>query len=282
MLCRPNNAWIGIFLVVVMSVVSALVSVRGHDPLVARRVLVGFGAIAVVCMAASMSDGGLRTRNAVQVIEHRIFGTPEEQWFIARGMPPDGPSILEAAPDPARGVSAMIVLLEDPDFGAWARRDASSSYTRFVVEHPRWVLDTAIGDRSAYRGLASGSVYAVSRRVVPEPVEALVWPPGRPAFAAVLAVAGAGIVAGPLRERRRPVQRRRLALAAAVLAAVAMDAAFVLLSAGDEYPRLLLVPAVLARVALLWLVLAGAPTGQDGLRGDVRPEAGGVRAAGRV
>ncbi len=279
MLCRPNNASIGLFLLAALSAVSVVAIVRGRDPLIGRRMLAAFGAVAVVGMAWSLSDTGLRTFNAVQVIEHRVFGTPEEQWFIARGMPADGQAIAATAAEASRGVSAAVVLLEDPDFGTWARREASASYSRFVARHPGWVLDNAFGDRSAYLGLVSGSVYSESRDLVPAPIDELVWPTGRPTFAAALAAVGVAAAVGPLRGRGRPMQRRRLALAGAVLTAVAMDAVFVIHTAGDEYPRLLLVPACLARLVLLWLVLDGAPVNPGARLRRVRRATGGERAA---
>jgi hypothetical protein len=266
MLCRPNNAWICLFLFGALSGFTLVAAVRRRPLLIGRRVLGAFGATAVVLTGMSLANDHLRTRNAVQVIEHRIFGTPEEPWFVARGMPDDGPAIAAGAEDAAEsplGVSRMVLLLEDPDFGAWARRDASASYSRFVLQHPGWVVDNALGDRSAYLGLVSGSVYGASRGVVPGPVEEILWPTGWPVFVVVLVLLGAAVAVGPLRAPRSAAERRGIAFAVAVLAAVAMDGVFILHSAGDEYPRLLMVPACLARLVLVWLVLDGAPAGRS-------------------
>jgi hypothetical protein len=214
-----------------------------------------FALAAVVGIALATSTSQIQEYNTATIMVRRVLpDDARERWFRDRGMPGNGDAVV-AGPYPPGIGDAAVALERDRRYGRWIREDAPSTYLRYLLTHPGFVVTTPFSDDGALRAFAVGATgYGASDRALPDPVESLVWPTtsGDQTFIAVVAV---GILAaGVGTATRSRAHRRALAAAGGVLLVAAANVVIVTHTAGWEYERLLVPTAVAARIALLWLL----------------------------
>lgn len=215
-----------------------------------------------------------RDHNLALIVGTRVAPHPARlDWFEDHGMPV--PPFLEP------GTATPPEELEaDPAFARWLSHDAPGTYALYLVTHPWYTVTAPLGDmlsvRPAYADppvdddplLAPANAYAASRRLLPEPLEAVLFAPGRTGTVVALVVGAVAAVAW--RWRRAGVEPRHLVpVAAAGLAAVGLYLSWH--SSTIELGRHALTAAVVLRLACLVLLAQVA----DGALADRRAAAGG-------
>jgi hypothetical protein len=191
----------------------------------------------------------------VKAIFQREFGMPA------------CPGMEEIAARPAWETAKFAAAYEQcPEFKAWGERNAADVWQRYARAEPGVF---ARQTREVVRLSVAGSDYAKTERVVPMPVEKLVFPPRSlvlKALGAALLVAAAAVV---FLTRRRP----DLAL---VVSVVAVGSGVSLLAGiwfgAGEYWRFGIQEAVGLRLAVLVAVVAAADALLAGRRGHDTPE----------
>jgi len=154
----------------------------------------------------------------------------------------------------------LHTLLENRRFASWLGDRGSGTYLDFLATHPRYVVTTPLTDRAVLDGFLQGTINTDVRHVLPGVVEDAVWPTRRGALlVALLCVALVVFVLSPSRRRRTFArsQGNARALAYAVfLFGLSAIAAFAFAHlVGAEFGRVLLLPALTLRLAV---VIGGA------------------------
>ncbi|MGQ0617436.1 MAG: hypothetical protein ACT4PW_10670 [Acidimicrobiia bacterium] len=217
-----------------------------------------------------------RDHNLALVVGTRV--APDRarlDWFEDHGMPV--PPFLE----PGRATPPEP-LEADPAFARWLSHDAPATYAFYLVTHPWYTVTAPLADmlsvRPAYADppvdvdplLAPANAYAASRRLLPEPLEAVLFAPGRTGTALALVVGAVAAVAW--RWRRAGVEPRHLVpVAAASLAVAGLYLSWH--SSTIELGRHALTSAVVLRLACLVLLAQVV----DGALADRRAAVGGRR-----
>jgi hypothetical protein len=253
---RQNNAMMLGMAAVVIAAVGA-----GHAyRRIAWRLAFGFLVLAVVGLLLAGSTSQIQQYNTAQVFVRRILpDSGRTHWFEQRGMPDNGSEV--AAGPFADGISDPAVKLQRDDrFGRWLENDGPSTYVRFLLAHPGYVVTTPFSDDGALPAFATGmTAYGSSEQVLPDFVETFFWPQhgdDQLLLAVLMVVIIAVAAAAAARDRSR---RRAVVGGCAVLVLVVGNIVLVTHTAGWEYERLLIPTGVAARVTLLWLlaILAG-------------------------
>ncbi|MGH9273400.1 MAG: hypothetical protein ACRDZU_02035 [Acidimicrobiales bacterium] len=251
---------------------------RALDRVVAA-LLGGLVAISVVALLSYRENTEIVDFNVATVIGGRVLPDLDHVvWFVDHGMPIPSAVPVGAAASPEQ-------LLEDPAFERWLRRDGITTYARFLATHP-WhtitrPLESLVSDRPPFGDaaradevlLASPDAYGVSRQVLPEPIEDLLFQPGS---AGTLVFALAGVLVLTVRRwRRHGADPRWLVPVLAV--ALQWPALTVVWHASvAELGRLALPCAVVLRVGIL-LQLALLADVWLGERSATRPVVAGRR-----
>jgi hypothetical protein len=252
-LSRSNNA----LLLVIVAVAMALVGAGAGFRRVVWPVAAGLLLVAVVGTVLANSTSEIRDYNTGQIVVRRILSDPERlAWFEDHGMPRNGRAV--ATPPFPPGIYDPAKALEaDPRFGRWIREDASGTYLRYLLSHPGYVIDTPFTHGGALPGLATGlTAYGSSEQVLPDFLEAALWPHSGGDQSLLGAVVVAVLVAAGVAARWSPPLRRAVAGAGVVLVAVLANLVIVTHTAGWEYERLVMSVDVAFRFAVLWLLAA--------------------------
>ena len=251
-LIRQNNAQ----LLLVAAVAVLVLGLRGAHRRMAATLAGGFVLLALFGVLLATSNNQIEQYNTAQLLDRRIVHDPgRNAWFRAHGMPNAEAALQrrqELTPDDP--IDNPITLQQDSIFGAWLLDDGPSTYFRFLLTHPGYVVSTPFTDDDAYQSYLRGiTAYGSSRRVVPKFVDTVFWPQENDERTFVQLYVAIGLVAVIVRavlDRRA----RRPALAGfAVLVVSLTNIVFVTHLAGGEYARLMLTAAVIGRVAILWL-----------------------------
>lgn len=239
------------------AVVIAVVGAGQAYRRVTWRLAAGFLAVALVGLLLASSTSQIQQYNTAQILVRRVLPDPERtRWFEDRGMPDNGGAVI-TPPLPAGIVDPAVALQRDRRFGRWLEREGPSTYLRYLLAHPGFVVTEPFTDDGALPALAVGtSAYGSSRQVLPGIAERLSWP-RQGGEQAVLALVVVGVlVAAGAGAARSAARRRALAGAGSVLVVAAGSLVLVTHAAGWEYERLLVPIGVAARVAVLWLAAA--------------------------
>jgi hypothetical protein len=261
---RNDHPWI----VAAAASVAAIVAWRGH--LGRRTWAVVAACLAVVSVwgvAAAGRNDEIERFNLAMVMANRVVPDVDLlEWFVERDMP------LPRGVEPGLGLvggDTTLAFAGDDRWNEWASDDGRRTYVQFLLTHLDHLLlepwPDILGVRSTTLEtqvepvvlLSPGDAYGRSHRVVPEPVESLLWGPGD-AGSLLVALAGllvAGLVSVARRGRgafERLGATRAFALAALALGAVHL---FVVWHASPiELGRLAMVPSTTIHVAVLLLV----------------------------
>jgi hypothetical protein len=253
---RQNNA----LLLVVAAVAVLVLGVRGPHRRLAVALAAGFVLLALVGVLLASSNNQIEQYNTAQLLDRRVVHNPERNaWFRARGMP-DAEAAFERqrALSPDGNIDNALALQHDPIFGRWLLDHGPSTYFRYLVRHPGFVVSTPFRDDEAYQGYVRGiTVYGSSRRVVPKFVDTVFWPqePDERTFVQIyVAIALAAVIVRAVLDRRT---RRAVYAGFALLLVSLANIFFVTNLAGLEYARLMLGAAAVGRVAILWLFATG-------------------------
>ena len=255
-LIRQNNAQ----LILVAAVAVVVLGLRGAHRRLAAGLAAGFVLLALLGALLATSNHQIEQFNTAQILARRIVSNPTRNaWFRAHGMPnADSALARQRALSPDGNIDNTIALLLDPVFSAWVEDDGAHTYLRYLVTHPGFVVTTPFHDDEAYRSALYGvTAYGSSRRVIPEFVDSIFWPPterGRTVFQVLVAL---GLVAVIVRAARDPRARRPAYAGFAVLVVALANVGIITTLAGGEYARLMLAAAAVGRVAILWLFATG-------------------------
>jgi hypothetical protein len=212
------------------------------------------------CTWATVSYGRnteILHHNITAIVADRIAPDDDRrEWFVEQGMPL-----------PADGRLDYSGFDQDAAFQAWVEESGTSTYARFLAQHPWYAftepLEDFVGANRSYQEvppfsdpmappvsmLAPAEPYGSSRNVLPDPLEDLLLRGGAVGtiLTALVVVTGWAIV------RRREIDRRwTVPLATIVLAAASLYAAWH--GASTELPRLGLPAAVALRIALIAII----------------------------
>lgn len=215
------------------------------------------GGLLVGCVWATISYGRnteILHHNITAIVADRIAPDDDRRdWFVEQGMPL-----------PVDGRLDYSGFDQDAAFQAWVEESGTSTYARFLAQHPWYALieplQDFVGANRSYQEvppfsdpmappvsmLAPAEPYGSSRNVIPGPMEDLLLRGGAVGtiLTALVVVTGWSIV------RRREIDRRWIVpLVTVVLAAASLYAAWH--GASTELPRLGLPAAVALRIALI-------------------------------
>jgi hypothetical protein len=263
---RQSHVYV-LWLATIAAVLAALRHARRRHYVVLACVL---GAIAFTGTVVSSSNTSIQDWNIGQVIVRRIAPDATlRSWWRHHGMPalPSGvPAAAkrdtENAPDSVIDAQ-MKPLHEDKAFWRWLNDHGAPTYLRFGVTHPPYVLTTVFRERRILDGFLGGEDdYGVRREVLPSFVESVVWPKTRSGALLVItsAIVCFALLAATRRRARHvavsPMLRRALRYSSLLLA-ISIAAIFLVAhGAGAEFERLLLMPAVGARIAAVIAIAA--------------------------
>jgi hypothetical protein len=269
--------------VFVVFVVLALAVAAWRRPALRRQALVAAGALVLAtiwCTAITpvvdrtyagwSATPEVRHEEGLMLFRLRLHVLPDAEVkaiFQREFGMPACPGMEEIAAGPAWETAKFAAAYEQcPEFKAWGERNAADVWQRYARAEPGVF---ARQTREVVRLSVAGSDYAKTERVVPMPVEKLVFPPRSSvlkALGAALLVAAAAVV---FLTRRRP----DLALVVSVVAVgsgVSMLAG-IWFGAG-EYWRFGIQEAIGLRLAVLVAVVAAADALLAGRRGHDTPE----------
>jgi len=255
-LIRQNNAQ----LMLIAGIATVVLGLRGAHHRMAAFLAAGFVLLALLGVLLASSNNQIEQYNTAQILDRRIVHVPgRNAWFRAHGMPDaDAAFERQRALSPNGLIDNAIALQHDPTFGRWLLDDGPSTYFRFLVSHPGFVVSTPFTDDDAYQSYLRGvTVYGSSERVVPKFVDTIFWPQSHAerTLAQVLVVFGLfAVVVRAVRDRRA---RRPAVAGFALLGVTLVNIVFITHLAGAEYARLMLPAAAIGRVAILWLFATG-------------------------
>jgi hypothetical protein len=216
-----------------------------------------FGALVVVASLAGVSytrNAEIKNFNLAMVIGQRVVTDPDALvWFRGHGMP------LPTSAKPGE-VIFPGPLLEDAAFAAWVADHGLRTYAEYLARHPWSTLTAPLEDfvttRPSYGDppvadeamLSPAQSYGSSRRVIPEPLEALLFDPGGTGTVLGASVVTLGITAW---RRRIAGWDRRWIVPLSAIALTWPALILVWHTSAAELGRLALVPAVFVRIGLL-------------------------------
>jgi hypothetical protein len=228
------------------------------------------GAVALTGTIVSSSNTTVQHANITAIIIRRIAPDADLRlWWRREGMPPLPPGVPPSPLPNAKNPSDQAIfdqadlLYEDKRFPSWLGDHANSAYLRFLATHPRYILTTPFTDRAVIDGFLRGAIYTHTMQVVPNFVEDVVWPTTR--WGALLVVLALTIVCFVVFASSRRLHGDRvlssrstapLRYAGAVLVISGVAAFLTTHVAGVEFGRVLLVPAVAARSAVVIVIAA--------------------------
>jgi len=251
-LIRQNNAQ----LLLVAAVAVLVLGLRGAHRRVAAALAGGFVLLALLGVLLASSNNQIEQYNTAQLLDRRIVHDPgRNAWFREHGMP-DAEAAIERRQEltPDEPIDIPITLQQDAIFGAWLLDDGPSTYFRFLLTHPDYVVSTPFTDDDAYQSYLRGiTVYGSSERVVPKFVDTIFWPQENDERTFVQIYVAIGLVAVVVRSVLHRRARRAAYAGFAVLLVSLTNIFFITHLAGLEYARLMLSAAVVGRVAILWL-----------------------------
>jgi len=264
---RQSNVYV-LWLATIAAVLAALFHGRRRHYVVLACVV---AAVALAGTVVSSSNTAIQDWNIGQIIARRIApDATMRTWWRQQGMPalPSGVPAASArdtenAPDPLIDEQTGR-LHKDKAFWRWLDDHGAPTYLRFVVTHPRYVFTTVFRERIVVDAFLDGAAfYGIRKQVLPSVVEDVVWPKTREAALLVIttfAIVCFALIA--LTRRRAPDVTVSPTLKSAlrysgVLFAISIAAVFLVAhTAGAEFARLLLIPAVGARIAALIAIAA--------------------------
>ena len=253
---RQNNAQ----LLLVAAVAVLVLGLRSHHRRIAAVLAGGFVLLALVGVLLASSNNQIEQYTTAQLLARRVVHDPARNaWFRERGMP-DAESAFERqrALSPDGNIDNALALQHDPIFGRWLLDDGPSTYFRYLVSHPGFVVSTPFTDDAAYQGYLRGiTAYGSSRRVVPKFVDTVFWPQENDERTFIQIYVAIGLVAVIVRAVLDRRARRAACAGFAVLLVTLVNIFFVTHLAGLEYARLMLGAAAVGRVAILWLFATG-------------------------
>jgi hypothetical protein len=257
--CRHSNVYL-LWLATIAAVLAALLHRRRRQYVVLACV---FGAVALTGTVVSSSNTTIHHSNISQIVARRIAPDATlRSWWRQQGMPPLPSGVPSAATRDTHNAPDAVVytqtrrLHQNEVFHRWFDDHGTSTYLRFVVTHPGYVVATVFREPRVLNGFLGGAVYGVREPVLPSLVEGVVWPETR--RGALLVVTTLAIVCFALiaLTRRRaqdvtvpPTLKGALRYSSVLLAISVVSIFLVAHSTGAEFERLLLIPAVTARIA---------------------------------
>jgi len=252
-LIRQNNAQ----LILIAAIAVLVLGLRGAHRRLAAGLAAGFVLLGLLGLLLGTSNNQIEQYNTAQLLDRRVVHNPARNaWFRAHGMPNADAAVArqQALVGSGETVDSIIALQHDPIFGAWLLDKGPSTYFRYLVTHPGYVLTTPFTDDEAFQSSLYGiTAYGSSRRVVPKFVDTIFWPQheNEQTFFQVYVLLGfVAVIVRAVRDRRA----RRAALAGfAVLLVCLTNVVVITHLAGGEYARLMLAAAAVGRIAILWL-----------------------------
>lgn len=261
---RQSNVLMTLLIAVVCIAAAGCMS-RGRRALVITAA--GAVVVAVLGLAAIHQNQTVAQANTGAIIQNRLLGNRGwRAWLIAHGMPYSS-SIGRRVGTPFHYDASGA----DGAWFAWIREHGQSTYTAFVVHHPRYALilplPYLLGEEpsSTRLGLSplqpdptpsmlSPSVdYGRHRNVLPSAVDSLLFDQGRGVALVILA----GVAFGLAWSARRRTGRDHRVVVPTLVAVSALPQAYIAwLGGGDvgqELDRLSMLTAVSARIGL-WIV----------------------------
>ncbi|MFI5047589.1 MAG: hypothetical protein ACHQIG_11045 [Acidimicrobiia bacterium] len=248
---RDTDVWI-VWALAIAVAVETVVSRRGARGFVA--------ALALAACAGALLGGSLAADRTEPNVEHvyfvRVFPYPDRvDWFAAHGMP-DAGVVREYAADasPRRGAAPVVGIDHNdtrvPALVRWLHEEGASTYLRWVLEHPAYLLTEPMQRPERAYNFGQGSLvgYSGPERTELGPVDALLSP-----AASIVLVAAAAACAVFVCCRRRRTTGARVALLFCVLGLAHMLVAWH--GDGMETTRHAAVGNVQARLGVVVLVV---------------------------
>lgn len=239
---RDANAPVGALLFLLLA--AALLISR-------RRALAGaFVLIAITVLVVSQVSANAGKRwefSMFNVIGTRVLPSPEvRDYFVDHGMPYD---------ESVRRMSGYYASTKDyalynnRPLLIWMRAEGRSVYLSFLLTHPGYLVYWPASDRELLAPTAWSEFSTASISVLPEPVEAAVYPssPGRAVFLVVVVL---GLAAAFFRLRSR-----EWLVPAAVLLSTPPHLMFVWHADAMEVGRHSVFASIFLRVGALWLLI---------------------------
>jgi hypothetical protein len=207
------------------------------------------GTCAIFALSVASADKSQRHEVSLNnVFNARFVGDPEARsYFVAHGMPLGGPA-----------------------YRRWLREEGDDLYLRYLVSHPGYAIGAPLGDIVSWLSPTDFRV-GPPRRLLPVPVEELLYPPEtfQLWFWLVVAAVGGLVTAGRL-------GARRIWVIPLVTVATAIGQGMVVwLGDTEDLDRHLVLTAIQIRLGLLLLVLFIADRVLTGLERD-RERSGGT------
>jgi hypothetical protein len=243
-------------LVAATAAIAIALAVRGREQLW-YVLLAGLVVVAGWGLYASGRNDEIERFNLALVLGNRVLDEDDDlAWFVDAGMP---------LPDALGTGDDVTTLDEDPAWSAWAGDEGRTTYTRWLLTHPRHLLfdpwpdvfgvrDTTLEpERRPVVLLAPGDRYGRMHSVVPDAVEQVLW---GTTSAAPVVVPAAWLAVAAWR-RRRGIAARVGPVRAVGAAAVVLGLGHVLVvwhASTNELGRLAMVAATNVHVGLVVLV----------------------------
>jgi len=264
---RQSNVYI-LWLATSAAVLAALLHRRRGHFVVLACVL---GAIALSGTVVSSSNTAIQTDNLGQVIARRIAPDATlRSWWRHQGMPVLPPGVPSAAKRDTENASDPLIyeqtqrLKDDKLFWRWLSNHGAPAYLHFLVTHPHYVLTVVFSERRLLNSfLSEGVPYGTPEQVLPSFLERVFWP--ETSGGALLIISASLMVCfAVIASRRRratdvaapPTLKSALRYSNVLLAISIAAIFFIAHTAGAEFERLLLIPAVSARIAAVIAVAA--------------------------
>ena len=209
-------------------------------------------AVVILALDIASLDAGKRWDHPmINIVGRRVLpNTDLRDYFVKRGMPYD---------DSVKRLTGFSVFQDDFAFLKnrelvdWTRAHGRSTYASYLLTHPEYDVRSPASNGELFADGVWVQYGARPKRVLPGPVQAIAYPPGRTGAIVLFVLGLAGAALTLCRYRRREAL-----VPTAVLLSVPPHLVYVYLADGIEPGRHAVFANLGLRVSALWLLLLAA------------------------